>query len=69
MAKFEFAVYNAEVRKLVAEGKQHNRLTADWADTHYVEITAFNEGQARGKFEEMHPSSEGFVIGDVMETD
>jgi hypothetical protein len=68
MALYEFAVYNAEVRKMVEEGKQHHRLTPDWADMQYIEINAPNEQHARGKFEEMHPSSEGFVIGDVMET-
>ena len=68
MAKYEFAVYNAEVRKLVAEGKQHHRLTSDWADIQYIEISVINEDQARSKFEEIRPSTEGFVVGGVMET-
>ncbi|NQU59931.1 MAG: hypothetical protein HQ512_02275 [Rhodospirillales bacterium] len=67
MAKYEFAVYNAEVRQTAAEGKDHSRFTADWADMQYIEIMAMNEEQARGKFEEMHPSAQGFVVDDVME--
>ncbi len=47
MAKFEFAVYTAEVRKNVAEGEHHRRFTDDWADMNYIEIEADNEEQAR----------------------
>lgn len=68
MATYEFAVYNSEVRQLVAAGKQHAKYTPEWADMQYIEVTAFNEDQARGKFEEMHPSAEGFVVDDVMES-
>ena len=68
MAKFEVAVYNAEVRQKVGDGMRHSRFNDDWADMQYIEIVAINEEQARAKFEEMHPSDQGFVIDDVMET-
>ena len=69
MPKYEAAVYNAEVRKLVAEGKEHTRLSPDWADMQYIEIFALNDDHAREKFEKMHPSAEGFVFGEVVKTD
>lgn len=50
MAKYEFAVYNAEVRQKVANGELHNRFTDDWADMHYIEIEADNEKLARALF-------------------
>lgn len=31
MAKFEVAIYNAEVRQKVADGERHRRFTDDWA--------------------------------------
>jgi hypothetical protein len=35
MAKFEVAVYNAEVRQKVANGEHHRRFADDWADMRY----------------------------------
>ena len=67
MAKFEIAVYNAEVRQKVADGQRHTRLTNDWADIQYIEINAINKQQARAKFEEMHPGNQGFVIDEILE--
>ena len=67
MAKFEVAVYNAEVRQKVAVGEHHRRFTDDWADMRYIEIEADNEEQARALVEVMHPSVQGFVIDEFME--
>ena len=67
MAKFEVAVYNAEVRQKVADGMRHSRFNDDWADIRYIKITAINEKQARDKFEALHPSIQGFVIDEIME--
>ncbi len=69
MAKFEVAVYNAEVRQKVADGEHHRRVTDDWADMRYIEIEANNEEQARSKVEVMHPSVQGFVIDDFRKID
>ncbi len=69
MAKFEVAVYNAEVRQKVADDERHRRFTDDWADMHYIEIEADNEEQARAKIEVMHPSVQGFVLDNIMKTD
>ncbi len=67
MAKFEVAVYNAEVRQKVADGEHHSRFTDDWADMHYIEIEVDNEEQARAKIEVMHPSVQGFVFDEFLE--
>ncbi len=67
MAKFEVAVYNAEVRQKVEDGKRHSRFTDDWADMHYIEIEAANEELARAKIEVMHPSVQGFVFDEFLE--
>ena len=66
MAKFEAAVYNAEVRQKVADDEHHKRFADDWADMHYIEIEAENEEQARSKIEVMHPSVQGFVLDNIM---
>ena len=62
MSKYEIAVYNEEVRKLVREGKRHRRLRDDWADVHYIEIEADNEASARTKASTRYPSEQGYVI-------
>ena len=65
---FEVALYNQEVRRLVAEGSRHRNLTDDWADTHYIEIEAADSTAARRKIESRYPESQGFVIEQVVET-
>jgi hypothetical protein len=67
MAKFELSVYNAEVRQKVAVGESHKQLSDDWADIHYIEIEADSEERARAIIEVRHPSSRGFVIGEILE--
>ena len=67
MAKFEVAVYNAEVRQKVADGECHKQFTDDWADLRYIEIEADNEEQARALIEVMHPNVQGFVIDEFLE--
>ena len=67
MAKFEVAVYNAEVRQKVEDGQRHSRFTDDWADMHYIEIEADNEELARAKIEVLHPSVQGFVFDEFLE--
>ncbi len=68
MAKFEAAVYNAEVRQKMEDGEPHNRFTDDWADMHYIEIEPDNEEQVRSKIEVIHPSVQGFVLDNIMKT-
>ena len=67
--KFEVAVYNKEVRQLMKEGERHRHLTDDWADIHYLEVTAEDERGARAKIEAKYPEAKGFVIEDVTVSD
>ena len=67
--KFEVAVYNKEVRKLMKEGERHRHLTDDWADIHYLEVTAEDERGARAKIEAKYPEDQGFVIENVTVSD
>jgi hypothetical protein len=64
--KFEVAIHNAEVRKLLKEGDKHKILTDDWADTHYIEIEAVDEADARAKIETRYPKAKSFVITHVL---
>ncbi|MGY9002511.1 MAG: hypothetical protein ACKVIF_04905 [Rhodospirillales bacterium] len=49
MANFEIAVYNEEVKRLVAEGESHRHLSKDWADIHYFKADARKEAHVRQK--------------------
>lgn len=65
MADFEVAIYNQEVRDRVAEGKRHRDLTDDWADVHYIEISADDETDARSQVARKYPAHRGYVIDSV----
>jgi hypothetical protein len=49
VANFEIAVYNEEVKRLVAEGESHRHLSKDWADIHYLKVDARNDAHVRQK--------------------
>lgn len=66
MAKFEVALYNAEVRRCVKEDERHREFKDTWADVHYIEVDASNENEARRKIETKYPSSKGFVVSQVV---
>ncbi len=63
--KFEVVVYNKEVRRLVERGDSHRTLNDNWADLHYIEVTAGSEAEARAKMEKKHPPEQGYVIESV----
>ncbi len=60
--RFEVALYNAEVRRLVYEGTHHRDLADSWSSTHFVEIRATSALEARRKIEQRYPRDRGFVI-------
>ena len=66
MAKFEVAIHNEDVRNCVKAGRKHHALSSDWADTHYIEIDARNDMEARSKIARRYPSSQGYIIEDVI---
>lgn len=66
-ARFEVALHNAEVRRLVYEGGHHRDYADDWSFTHYVEVSADSALDARRKVEQRFPRDRGFVIEAVTE--
>lgn len=65
MPKYEVAVHNEDVRKLVKDDERHKDYTDDWADMHYIEIEASNEGEVRRKIEGRYPADKGFRIDQI----
>jgi hypothetical protein len=41
--KYEVAIFNKDVRQQVKIGEKHKDFTDDWADMHYIVVTAMNE--------------------------
>ncbi len=66
MPKFEVAIYNQQVRDLVKVGERHKHLADDWGDTHYIEIVADNQDQARSKASVRYPQAAGYVIEQIV---
>lgn len=64
--KFEAAIFNQQVRDALANGERHRNLSDDWADTHYVEVVANDEQQARIKLSAKYPEDAGYVIEQVI---
>lgn len=65
MPVFEVAIYNQAVLDCVNEGEHHKHLSDDWSDTHYVEVEAGSEAEARRKITPKYPEAQGFVITSV----
>ena len=63
--KFEVAIFNERVRKLLKEGSKHRDLNDDWADMHYIEVEAMDISAARARIEARYPADDGFVIDQV----
>jgi hypothetical protein len=66
ITNFEVALYNKEVRRLVEDGSRHRHLTDDWAETHYIVVSASDEHEARIKIGAKYPEHNGFVIEQVV---
>lgn len=65
--RFEVALHNAEVRRLVYEGRHHRDYADDWSSTHYIEVNARSALDARVKVQARYPTDRGFVIEAVRE--
>ena len=63
--RFEIGLYNTEVRNCLAEGASHRDLSDEWADIHYIEVTAESSGEARQRIEQRYPQALGFTITEV----
>ena len=67
--KFEAAIHNETVRRLVNSGERHHHLDDAWADTHYVEIRADTADDARSRLTRRYPSDQGYVIEEISLSD
>jgi hypothetical protein len=63
--KFEVVVFNQEVRDRVAVQEKHEGYEDEWADPHYIQVSAHDEDGARAKINRQHPPEHGFVITDI----
>ena len=64
---FEVILFNEQVRAKVREGEHHRTFTDDWADAHYIEIKASDEGAAMRKVHDKYAAADGFVIEGISE--
>jgi len=60
--KFEVAIHNKDVRRLVKIGEKHKNLSDDWGDTHFIEVSAQDEKDVRQKMDRRYPANLGYVI-------
>jgi hypothetical protein len=60
--KFEFAIYNEQVRQAVKQGEHHKFFKDEWQNQHFIEIDAFSEKDATGRIRGRYPEDQGFVI-------
>ncbi|GGF64112.1 MULTISPECIES: hypothetical protein [Terasakiella] len=61
MALYEVAIYNELVKRAVENGERAS-YSDEWADVHYIEISARDEADARRKILTKYPKDRGFII-------
>jgi len=65
---YEVGIYNEEVRQAEKDGTRHRDISMDWAETHYIEVQAGSEQEARIKVNARYPEARGYVIVDISES-
>jgi hypothetical protein len=66
LGRFEVGVFNAEVRAALKDGERHKELHDEWADIHYIEVRAPDQGEARARIERRYPPALGYVVTGVV---
>ncbi|MDV7338549.1 hypothetical protein RYZ26_03005 [Terasakiella sp. A23] len=61
MALFEVAIYNELVKQAMQAGERA-QYSDDWAETHYIEVNARDEMDARRRILQKYPKHKGFII-------
>jgi hypothetical protein len=65
--KYEVAIHNRTVRDTLYQGERNRTGYADdWAQTHYVEVSATSEDDARRALLRRYPPDRGFVVEAVV---
>jgi hypothetical protein len=65
---YAVGIYNKEVRHCVKQNSSHLDFADEWADVHYQNVDARNEGEALTLITDRYPPEKGFVI-DSLERD
>jgi len=65
MPKFEVAIYNQEVCDELAKGESHSLFDDEWAELHFIEVSAENEEGARAQLQNRYPTDKGFIIDSI----
>jgi hypothetical protein len=63
---YEVGVFNKEVRDAMREGERHKHLKDEWADIHYIEVTADDEHLARAEVMRRYRPENGYVVTSVV---
>tara|TARA_B110000438_G_scaffold267388_1_gene282203 strand:+ start:100 stop:324 length:225 start_codon:yes stop_codon:yes gene_type:complete len=66
MPKFEVAIYNQEVCDEIAKGDNHKLFDDEWAELHFIEVSAENEEGAKAQLQNRYPTDKGFVIDSIV---
>jgi len=67
LKRFEFSIYNEQVRELDKQNKHHPNFNREWAHLHFLTYEAETESEAIDMLRKKHPERKGFVIDKVTE--
>src|SRR3546814_3973078 len=64
--KYEVGIYNQQVREALQDGGRHRHLSDDWADIHWIELTAVDERDVRERIRARYPPENGYVVTEIL---
>lgn len=65
--KYEVAVHNRMVRETLYRGDRNRTgYSDDWSQTHYIEVSAATDAEARRALLRRYPADKGFVVEGVV---
>ena len=63
---FEAAIFNRDVRKLVADHLHHEHLDDVWAELNFIEVEAKDEANAMAQLRRRYPDKNGYEITQIV---
>ena len=66
MPMFEAAIFNRDVRDLVAKHLHHEFLDDVWAELNFIDIEAQDETSAMAKLRRRYPEKNGYEITQIV---
>jgi len=65
--KYEVAVFNRTVRETLYQGERNRTgYSDDWSQTHYIEVSAVSDVEARRALLRRYPAEKGFIVEGVV---